>query len=670
MTTATNNVARVAAAVAGLALVATSFVPFAGAQTTTTTTTTTASATFTRNLTIGSTGADVTALQTWLINKGFTIAAGATGYFGAQTKAALGSYQASVGISPAVGYFGPITRAQVAANGSSTTTTTTGLPAGCTSTAGFSPTTGASCATSTSLPAGCLSTAGFSPTTGVSCSSGTTTTTTTNGSITTVGAEGTINIEKETSGIKTNLYEGDSKAAVLGVRVEAKSSDVLVSRVRVNLGTTTDSYTKLYSRIYLTDGSGNVLASQDLNSSTVTRVSGTIPTYYVTLSGFDYLVKKDQKLPLYVKVDLYPSISTQYQGSKTFSFYETDAIRATDGAGIDQYSSGAQNITQSVTVSSNLSDTATLTVSTDPSVRKAATIVANKGANNNEVDMEEVGSFRLLAEKDNVLMRDLSVTVANTATSSANLQTLYLYDGSTSIASASADSNGIYLFTSINQTLTKDAYKTYLLKADFRSVTSGATIKVGNVSVTSAESTGTGRTISSTSLATGAGEVMTLVAKGVVLTLDTKTIDITTSKSTAGSTTEAHLSSVFNVNLTAIGADATFGNATTSFNFVLLKNGVVLGNTSATRSTFYPATQPTGTTNFSAFGFTLPRNATVSIPVTFKVDATGETVVASDLPSADYSVRLNSVVYTSGGSTVTNDYTTNVNYVTVSKTRP
>ena len=62
-----------------------------------------ASVVFTRDLTVGSTGSDVTALQQWLISKGHAIAAGATGTFGPQTKAALMAYQAANGISPACG---------------------------------------------------------------------------------------------------------------------------------------------------------------------------------------------------------------------------------------------------------------------------------------------------------------------------------------------------------------------------------------------------------------------------------------------------------------------------------------------------------------------------------------------------------------------------------------
>lgn len=108
MTIATTNVvARVAAVVAGVALVLSSIVVAipASAQT--------SSYTFTRDLTIGATGADVTALQTWLIAKGYSIPAGATGYFGAQTAAAVAAFQKANMITPAAGYFGPITRAKV-----------------------------------------------------------------------------------------------------------------------------------------------------------------------------------------------------------------------------------------------------------------------------------------------------------------------------------------------------------------------------------------------------------------------------------------------------------------------------------------------------------------------------------------------------------------------------
>ena len=65
------------------------------------------------NLWLGSKGDDVVALQTYLETNGFlTMPSGvAKGYFGQVTKAALMSYQKSVGVR-ATGYFGPMTRAK------------------------------------------------------------------------------------------------------------------------------------------------------------------------------------------------------------------------------------------------------------------------------------------------------------------------------------------------------------------------------------------------------------------------------------------------------------------------------------------------------------------------------------------------------------------------------
>ncbi len=88
---------------------------------------------YTRDLTTGSSGADVSALQQMLINGGYLKISAPTGYFGSLTTAALAAYQKAMGISPAAGYFGPKTRAYVASAGGTTVTsggTTVVVPAG------------------------------------------------------------------------------------------------------------------------------------------------------------------------------------------------------------------------------------------------------------------------------------------------------------------------------------------------------------------------------------------------------------------------------------------------------------------------------------------------------------------------------------------------------------
>jgi hypothetical protein len=84
--------------------------------------TSTAVSVFKSNLTVGSLGSEVKALQEFLNAKGYTIATSGPGSsgnettrFGSLTRAALIKYQKAKGITPAVGYFGPLTRAAVEA---------------------------------------------------------------------------------------------------------------------------------------------------------------------------------------------------------------------------------------------------------------------------------------------------------------------------------------------------------------------------------------------------------------------------------------------------------------------------------------------------------------------------------------------------------------------------
>src|SRR3990167_2258388 len=89
-------------------------------------TTTSAQCNFTRSLTIGSNGSDVTCLQNYLTSTGhFTFSGGSTGYFGSATKAAVASWQASNNVSPAVGFFGPISKNKYTSVANIITTTET-----------------------------------------------------------------------------------------------------------------------------------------------------------------------------------------------------------------------------------------------------------------------------------------------------------------------------------------------------------------------------------------------------------------------------------------------------------------------------------------------------------------------------------------------------------------
>ncbi|HBA46161.1 hypothetical protein A2W67_00335 [Candidatus Nomurabacteria bacterium RIFCSPLOWO2_02_40_28] len=113
----------------------------------------------TMTLRVGSTGDEVKCLQA-------IVGATADGKFGPLTKAAVMAWQSGHSLV-ADGVVGPLTRAALVSGGSMSTT----LPAGCTSTAGYSPTTGTSCSTVVVTPpaAGCEGGNLFNSNTGASC---------------------------------------------------------------------------------------------------------------------------------------------------------------------------------------------------------------------------------------------------------------------------------------------------------------------------------------------------------------------------------------------------------------------------------------------------------------------------------------------------------------------
>ena len=125
-----------------------------GTPVSTGTTSTASACSFTKDLTVGSTGADVTCLQNALKAGGY-MTANATGYFGALTKEGVIAWQKAAGVSPVAGYFGAKSRAAFNLGG---TTTTGGTTTGGTVSAGTG--TGLKVSLSATSPSGTVLVAG------------------------------------------------------------------------------------------------------------------------------------------------------------------------------------------------------------------------------------------------------------------------------------------------------------------------------------------------------------------------------------------------------------------------------------------------------------------------------------------------------------------------------
>jgi hypothetical protein len=566
---------------------------------------------FTSDLTVGSRGPEVTALQQWLVSKGYLVmpAGVSYGYFGNLTKMALAKYQAEAGISPASGYFGPITRARINAMASVQTMPT--MP------------------TMPTIP--------------------TTPTTPSNG-ITTPGVEGTLTVTSSNSGVASTVYEGDSMVAVLGFKAEAKTSDIAIQRVKLDLGNSTKIFNKIYSKVYLTEGS-NVIASSDLNSSTVVKEGS---KYYITLSGFNYVVPKNTTKNLLIKVDLRPSIDSTDLTSYTMQLAD-NGVRGVDGAGIDQYSpTTGSTVSKSVSVAANLADSATLKVALNTSSPKKKDVVASSGSNKDELDKLTTLVFDVKAEKDNVKITDLVIGVAKTGGGAANASsTAYIFEGSTELDNASVSSSGYANFTDFNYVVPKDTTRTLTVKVDIK--TANAT--VANF-VTTASSTGmlaentAGDSLSSSSK-TGTATGYSIGVRNIApeVTLVSKSIVTNGAPQTSGvnNISTSTLTATFNVKVKALGGDIMFGTAasgtpmfgTSNTFFKVYRNGADSGVSSYATSTSYSI--PSGVTTAGLTNsFTLSEGNEVTIPVTFQIVGRE---AAAPLTSGLYSVGLEGIAY-------------------------
>lgn len=242
--------------------------------------------TFTRDLTIGSVGADVTALQTLLINRGFGIPAGATGYFGAQTQAALARYQAANGIAPAAGYFGPITRAHVDANVPPTPTNPT----------------------NPGNQTGDLK-----------------------------GDEARLSnfdLRREAS----SGNEGEEEVEVATAEFDVDGGDIRIERMEIRVEGENTSLNmqpwRYFDRIVVY-ADGKEIAEQDVDSRSDWSKSGA--GYRLSLTGMKYIVREGDSAELSIVADISDSIDSANL-SQTFEFsIEDRGIRAVDAERIQQY---------------------------------------------------------------------------------------------------------------------------------------------------------------------------------------------------------------------------------------------------------------------------------------------------------------------------------------------
>ncbi|MDD4990195.1 MAG: peptidoglycan-binding domain-containing protein [Candidatus Pacebacteria bacterium] len=396
-----------------------------------------AGVTFSRNLAQGSSGADVKCLQqilngdtaTQVAVSGAGSPGSETTYFGGLTKAAVIKWQVKQGVvAVGTGFVGTLTRAKL--NPIVSTTGTTG----------------------TTLPAGCTSTSGYSPTTGQSCSSGTTGTgttgtgTTTTG--TTTGVAGAMNVALASDNPAAATIVADSAAAdgaqslipVLKVTLtNAGSAEAKVTQMKfTRSGISADAD---ISQAYLYDGDTQLA---EYNSFSVTVLTFTNSAGIVT-------VPAGGSKTVTLKVDLTDGTAS----GKTIKF---GINAATDIVSTAASVAGSFPMTGNYMSTASASDLGKLTMAT---TSNSATIDPAEGV--------EVFKFTLAGSDQNIEVQKIKFTNTG-STAYTDLTNFKLYDSATQIGStvASADSDKTVTFdlTATPLAISKGVTKSMTVKAD------------------------------------------------------------------------------------------------------------------------------------------------------------------------------------------------------------
>ncbi len=251
---------------------------------------------FTRDLTVGSQGADVTALQNYLAAKGYFNVA-ATGYFGSITASAVAAWQSANGVMPAAGYFGAISRAKYNSMCSSTVPPTTGDDDDDDNDFGGSD-----------------------------------------------GEEADLSDFNSKSGDDTTLEEGQEDGEVLEFEFDVDGSDVEVQRVEVNLnssvtaGTGEDDPWKTFENATLWFD-GEMVGEEDISDEDAWDEEVNDDEWSFRFNGVDQVVSDGDTASFVVALTVADSVDgSGTAGANTWLISVDDSgVRALDEAGIDQY---------------------------------------------------------------------------------------------------------------------------------------------------------------------------------------------------------------------------------------------------------------------------------------------------------------------------------------------
>jgi len=521
----------------------------------------TAGCMFTRALTTGSTGADVTCLQNYLIGGGFGISAGATGYFGSQTASAVASWQAANGVTPAAGYFGPVSQAKynaLMADGGST------------------PGTDDSDDNDSSDLQG----------------------------------EADLDSVELSSADKDEVEEGSEDAEIAELKIEFSNGDAEISRLDVSISSTSvDSWDVLEEVSLWVDGDEVARMNADDEDDYLDEDDGTL-----RFSGLDIVAREDEELTIVIAATIQNNIDSDDMGTfevtvDSLRFFDADGVATTENATGDLGADGAVEFTLEeagfedeilVKSSSEDPDATTLKVEDDSKSDWLTVFMFDLDTDDsiNDIELNTVEVTLVLSAAYNTVVDDAELVIDGT--------TIDDFDVSSTTATT------VTLTFDVDGDVTVDAGDRVdaELKLRFKALAAeGTTVKASVSGAGAVEGEGADDVESTGS---AIGKEHTLRSSGLVLELDS--VDSSEKTKTISNTSYDYGVFTYKFDVTAFEGDFYLDEDASTIDFDLNVNGVA-------STTGYTATlKITGAEDASTSDFVLNEGETASFTLTIETN--------------------------------------------------
>jgi hypothetical protein len=353
----------------------------------------------------------------------------------------------------------------------------------------------------------------------------------------TAAEEGFLTVDKDPTVAAVTLREGES-GKVVGLRFRADNGAVNIKSIFLRWTGSTAPH-RVISALKVVDSQGNVLYQTNVGPNTFLQDSSL--NYYLPISGLNVVVPKNGYASVFVEVTI---VGTLPSGVSSLSFeVRQNDVRGRDGAGIDRFGPSS-NLTWSANLSATLAGQARFVGALNPNTPKQQYVFGEPV--DGRAEKVKVLSFDLTAKNDNLRVTQITGSVTNTST----VQAVYLAQGNNVLDVRTPAASGAFTFdvTPANFIINKDQTVTFDVLVDF---VAPSTPGVATFTVSVATTTGVnslGDNISSPTQVTS--ELMRAVRLGPQFAVVQKTIDPT--KDTGNNTTTVS-NVVFRVNVKAVG---------------------------------------------------------------------------------------------------------------------